>query len=121
MRVFTLVRTHRSVAWPVMELAERDLETSALSSRADDARAGHGSVVLVCGESGAGKTSFVETFADRHGAGARVLWGACDPLTTPRPLGPLHDLAAELAPETQTLLRDAGQPHDIFTAVFDEL
>ena len=25
-----------------------------------------------------------------------VLWGACDPLSTPRPLGPLHDVAAQL-------------------------
>ena len=25
-----------------------------------------------------------------------VLWGACDPLTTPRPLGPFHDVAAQL-------------------------
>jgi DNA-binding CsgD family transcriptional regulator len=104
-----------------VELAEREAELSALSSRADDAREGHGSVVLVCGESGAGKTSFVETFVDRCSGGARVLWGACDPLTLPRPLGPLHDLAAELAPETRTLLRDGNQPHDIFTAVFNEL
>jgi len=104
-----------------VELAEREAELSALSARADDARAGHGSVVLVCGESGAGKTSFVETFVDRSSDGARVLWGACDPLTLPRPLGPLHDLAAELAPETRTLLRDGNQPHDIFTAVFNEL
>src|SRR4051812_36879477 len=94
---------------------------SALSSRGNDARAGRGSVVLVCGESGAGKTSFVETFVDRCCDGARVLWGACDPLPVPRPLGPLHGLAAELAPETQNLLRDGGQPHDIFTAVSNEL
>ena len=27
---------------------------------------------------------------------APVLWGACDPLSTPRPLGPLHDVADQL-------------------------
>ena len=78
----------RRVASAPVELTEREHEMSALSSRADDARAGRGGAVLVCGESGAGKTSFVETFVEHWVAGERVLWGACDPLTTPRPLGP---------------------------------
>jgi DNA-binding CsgD family transcriptional regulator/GTPase SAR1 family protein len=104
-----------------VELTEREHEMSAMSSRADDARSGHGGAVLVCGESGAGKTSFVETFVEHWVVGERVLWGACDPLTMPRPLGPLHDLAGQFAPETRSLLRDGDQPHDIFSAVFDEL
>jgi DNA-binding CsgD family transcriptional regulator/GTPase SAR1 family protein len=109
------------VASATVQLTEREQEMSALSSRADDARSGRGGAVLVCGESGAGKTSFVETFVDRWVDGERVLWGACDPLTMPRPLGPLHDLADQFSPETRALLRDGDQPHDIFTAVFDEL
>lgn len=105
----------------VVKLAERENELSALSSRADDVRAGRGSAVLVCGESGAGKTSFVEAFLDQWAGDERVLWGACDPLTMPRPLGPLHDIADELAPGTRALLRNGDQPLDIFAAVFDEL
>lgn len=27
---------------------------------------------------------------------ARVLWGSCDPLLTPRALGPVHDIARQV-------------------------
>src|SRR5690349_20941082 len=76
---------------------------------------------MVCGESGAGKTSFVQEFADRFGDGGRILWGACDPLSTPRPLGPLHDLAHRFGPATRESLRTSDQPYDIFAAVWDDL
>ena len=52
---------------------------------------------------------------------APVLWGACDPLSTPRPLGPLHDVANELDDAARDALRDAAQPHEIFTAVHEYL
>ncbi|WP_067829883.1 ATP-binding protein [Nocardia inohanensis] len=100
-------------------LTEREIELEELTTRADRARAGQGGAVLVRGESGAGKTAFVETFAERRGE--RVLWGACDPLSTPRPLGPLHDLAEHFDDTTRALLRDGDQSYDIFTAVFDAL
>jgi len=107
-------------------LTEREYELEQLMLRAAQARTGRGGAVLVCGESGAGKTAFVEAFVERVGADAgsddvRVLWGACDPLSTPRPLGPLHDLAHEFGPTTQRLLGDSDQPYDIFAEVFDEL
>ena len=52
---------------------------------------------------------------------APVLWGACDPLSTPRPLGPLHDVANELDDAARDALRDAAQPHEIFAAVHEHL
>ncbi|WP_123026235.1 ATP-binding protein [Mycolicibacterium stellerae] len=104
-----------------MKLADRDDELGEIIARADDARAGRGGMVFVSGESGAGKTSFVETFVDRWVSGERLLWGACDPLPTPRPLGPVHDVAHRLAPATQTSLAESGQPYDIFEAVYEDL
>ena len=104
-----------------MILTEREHELDELATRAAAARAGHGGAVIVLGESGAGKTSFVEALAERVDDGARVLWGACDPLSTPRPLGPLHDLAHEFNATTRQLLDSGDQPYDIFGAVFDEL
>ena len=88
-----------------MRLTERDRELEALTARADEARAGRGGVVVVCGESGAGKTSFVEAFLERWPQNERVLWGACDPLDTPRPLGPIHDLAEQFEPDTRKVVR----------------
>lgn len=47
--------------------------------------------------------------------------GVCDPLGTPRPLGPLHDVAEQLHPSTRAVLRDGWPPHEIFAAVCDDL
>jgi DNA-binding CsgD family transcriptional regulator len=104
-----------------VRLTERDHELGELRARADDTRAGRGRMVLVCGESGAGKTSFVETFAEQWVRDERMLWGVCDPLPTPRPLGPIHDLAHRLAPATRAVLEQSVQPYDIFAAVHDDL
>nr|BFE63483.1 AAA family ATPase [Dactylosporangium thailandense] len=52
---------------------------------------GNGRIALVAGEAGIGKTSLVRAFTD---AVRDPVWlGACDPLVTPRALGPWHDIA----------------------------
>jgi GTPase SAR1 family protein len=104
-----------------VRLTERDRELEELTARADEARAGRGGVVVVCGESGAGKTSFVETFLERWPQEERVLWGACDPLATPRPLGPIQDLAEQLQPDTREVVCVSDHPYEIHGAVFEEL
>src|SRR5262245_17349381 len=78
-------------------------------------------MLIVSGESGAGKTSFVESFVDEWVRDERVLWGVCDPLPTPRPLGPLHDLAQRLSPASRELLERSDAPYDIFAALHDDL
>ena len=70
-----------------MQLLERGSFLRTLDEYAADARTGHGRLVLVSGESGMGKTALLEEF-ERRSAGTRWLWGACDGLLTPRPLGP---------------------------------
>jgi len=77
-----------------MELLERSPFLDALAGYAAEARQGSGRLVLVSGESGIGKTALVEAFQAQLD-GARWLWGACDGLLTPRPLGPLFDIAAQ--------------------------
>ncbi len=78
-------------------------------------------MLIVSGESGAGKTSFVESFVEDWVKDERLLWGVCDPLPTPRPLGPIRDLASRLAPGTRQLLEASDVPYDIFTAIHDDL
>ena len=45
----------------------------------------------------------------------------CDSLSTPRPLGPLRDVADELGPSVSALLRGTAAQHEIFAAVLDAL
>ncbi|WP_101949570.1 helix-turn-helix transcriptional regulator [Mycobacterium sp. 3519A] len=104
-----------------MKLIERTDELGRVQARADYARAGRGGMLIVSGESGAGKTSFVESFVDGWIRDERLLWGVCDPLPTPRPLGPIHDLSPALAPASRELLEHSDAPYDIFSALHDDL
>jgi DNA-binding CsgD family transcriptional regulator/tetratricopeptide (TPR) repeat protein len=80
-----------------MQLLERDTHLQHLHELAARAASGSGCIALVSGEAGIGKTSLVDAFArGLHGTHSlQVLRGACDDLFTPRPLGPLLDIAAE--------------------------
>ena len=75
-----------------MPLVERDALIAELRAAAAEAAHGSGALVAVSGEAGAGKTSLVrEALAD-------AVWGYCEPLATPRPLGPFRDIAREILP-----------------------
>src|SRR5262245_49152019 len=78
-----------------MDLLERDHALRELDAALADAVRGEGRVVLVSGEAGIGKTALAERFSTAHETTARMVWGACDPLSTPRPLGPLLDIAEQ--------------------------
>ncbi len=102
-----------------MELVERGPPLSLLSEYAADAASGSGRCVLVAGEAGIGKTVLVEAFQSRM-PDARWLWGRCDGLFTPRPLGPLFDIAAQTKGE---LADAAAAPTDrerLFAAFLHE-
>jgi DNA-binding CsgD family transcriptional regulator/tetratricopeptide (TPR) repeat protein len=75
------------------ELLERDGELAALRDAVADAAQGRGSVVLVAGQAGIGKSSLMAAWATDPGADARVLTGWCDDFLTSRALAPLHDVA----------------------------
>lgn len=79
-----------------MVLLEREACLQDLAAVWQSAAAGTGRIALVSGEAGLGKTTLVEHFARALPATTRLLWGACDALFTPRPLGPLYDMAAQL-------------------------
>ena len=102
-----------------MRLLEREHPLDVLEEHARRAVTGRGSAVLVAGDAGIGKTALLRAFVERLQAPA--LWGMCDSLSTPRPLGPLRDVADELAPDVAGLLRGTAAQHEIFAATLDAL
>ena len=104
-----------------VRLLERDDQLAALAAQVRRARGGRGGMAVVSGESGAGKSTLLQAFAAGRVDDLPVLWSACDPLTPPRPLGPVHDLAVQLGDGVVSLLRSARQPYEIFSAVFEHL
>ena len=50
-----------------------------------------------------------------------VLWGACDPLITPRPLGPLRDVAPPGRRRAAEAAIEAARARRVLAAVLDEL
>jgi predicted ATPase len=109
-----------SVRRVVMDLVERSSLLEELSGVLAATAAG-GRVVLLAGEAGIGKSALVKRFTERQSADARFLLGACDPLLTPRALGPLHDIARQRGGRLAELLA-SGEPREaVFAAFLDQL
>jgi len=103
----------------LVDLLEREGPLGALGKVRDEAAEGRGSVVLVAGEPGIGKTALVTRFAEDHADDSRILWGTCDDLTIPRPLGPFRDLTG--AEDLRTALISETPPHRIHALLLEEL
>src|SRR5207249_4541059 len=93
----------------------------ALAAAFDDVREGSGRLALVSGEAGIGKTALVQQFCGHGADSARVLWGACDGLHTPRPLGPFVDIALESGAAFADVVERGEKPQAVFAALRDEL
>ncbi len=101
-------------------LLEREAQLAALASYAGEARKAQGRLVLVAGEAGVGKSALVEQL-QRNLPGASWYWGACDGLFTPRPLGPLFDIAAKLGGELLELCRADAPREALFGALLRQV
>jgi DNA-binding CsgD family transcriptional regulator len=105
-----------------LELLERSDQLAALERLLGDVLASsRGRLALVGGEAGAGKTVLLQRFCEEHRRSARILWGACDSLITPGPLGPLFDIAEEIGGEFAELVAGSARPHEVATALIHEL
>jgi len=102
-----------------MQLLERDKYLEDLTQWLNAAVGGSGSIALICGEAGIGKTSLLQQFS-RQQQVARVLWGACDALFTPRPLAPLHDIARQTKGPLLAAVESGASRDKVFSATLDE-
>jgi DNA-binding CsgD family transcriptional regulator len=106
---------------PGTPLLERDQALAGLNAALASAERGKGGSVLVSGEAGIGKSALVERFAHEQASRIRTLFGRCESMLMPRPLGPLVDLAARLPPSVGQALH-AGQLYSsLFPAFLDWL
>jgi DNA-binding CsgD family transcriptional regulator/tetratricopeptide (TPR) repeat protein len=101
------------------ELLERGEQLAALRAGLAAAGRGPGGVlVLLAGEAGGGKTALLREF---QADASQLFWGACDPLFTPRPLGPFVDIAQGLGGEVRALCEAGAKPYQLATALIREL
>ena len=111
----------------------RDRERAQLRELLDDAIAGHGSLVLISGEAGIGKTTLVDNLRDEaNEQGCLVLTGGCYGLGTTPPYGPWTEILFrryrqddDLPPLPDPLregdLSSIGGQQELFALVFDFL
>jgi DNA-binding CsgD family transcriptional regulator len=104
-----------------MVLLERDALVAALDVELAHARAGAGRLVLLTGEAGIGKSSVTDAFLAAKADGTRVLVGHCDPLESPRALGPFIDIASALDESLHQTLRTSDEPRRVMSLVRDLL
>jgi DNA-binding CsgD family transcriptional regulator len=103
-------------------LLERAEELSALNDRLDGVESsGRGHVFLLRGEAGVGKTALIRELCDGRAGSARIAHGACEPLFTPRPLGPLIEIAHELDGGLVPLVERGAKPYEVVMALVEEL
>jgi DNA-binding CsgD family transcriptional regulator/tetratricopeptide (TPR) repeat protein len=82
---------------------------------------GEGSLVLLGGEAGVGKTSLSAALLDSVGSDRRIATGHCLPLSTAAPLGAMYGVAEGLGPSVSGRLADGSSPFLVARAILDEL
>lgn len=115
-----VVRAAEPHAFAANELLERDHQLHALREAFAETTDVRGRLVLVAGEAGVGKTALLRSFCS-DARPARVLWGACDSLFTPRALGPLLDIARVTGGDFERLVHAGARPHEVHSALVTEL
>lgn len=78
---------------------------------------GEGQIALIRGEPGIGKTSVARALTRSIADQAHILWGSCDDLLAPRPLGPIVDMSLGEPPLNHALTADG--PNRVLTTLME--
>lgn len=100
-----------------MVLLERDRTLERLKGLVTLAKRGEGQIALIRGEAGIGKTSVARALTHSVADQAHILWGTCDDLLAPRPLGPIVDMALDEPSLNHALT--AEDPNSVLTALME--
>lgn len=103
----------RSMDAGATTILERDDELRELLADLAEASAGVGSFVVLRGEAGIGKTALVDAFLAGVHREAAVYRTLCDGVSTPRPFGPIHEIAPQIDSELSGLLEDGSPRHAV--------
>ncbi len=104
------------------ELLERESELAVLAEALTAVTAASaGALAMVHGEAGVGKTALLHRFCQERADGIPVLWGACESLFTPRPLGPFRDVADDVGGDLRALVAGGGLPYEVASALVRNL
>jgi len=94
---------------PLLErAAELDLLCGHIAASRSEPAVGR--CVLLASEAGGGKSSLLAQVARRAGSDVEWLWGACEPMLSPPPLGGLIDLLDRLPPSLAAAVRTGRTP-----------
>jgi len=104
-----------------VDLLERSESLDALFRLAAEAATGSGRLALIGGEAGVGKTALIWHFSRAVSREIRVVCGGCDPLSLPRPLGPLLDMAPQLGGGVRRLIAEEAPAARLFSALLELL
>lgn len=104
-----------------MDLLEREDAVRVAVDAVERARKGQGGTLLVAGEAGIGKTSLIDCVVGGLGRSQRQFQGGCEDLLSPRPLGPLRDIAIEHRGALLHLMDSGATADVVFSAFFDVL
>jgi len=105
---------------PAIPLLEREEALQVLTHAMESALQSRGTVCLVYGEAGIGKSSLCNSFLSTL-QGGRVLRGGCEALFSPRPLGPVYDFVGQLDTAARGLIGLADARVELFAQILDSL
>ena len=100
-------------------LLERDRELTTLGQRLAALCSGSssGGSVLLSGEAGVGKTTVLGAAARRADRRIDWLWGTCEPMLSPTPLGPLVDWLDRMPPALAAAVRAGRHAAEVLSGV----
>ena len=128
LRTHSATHNHAGLIEPVPYLPdemllERDPELVVLGQRFAALCAGNssGGCVLLSGEAGVGKTTVLRAAAGRADGRIDWLWGTCEPMLSPTPLGPLVDWLDRMPPALAAAVRTGHHTAEVLSGVLSML